>query len=197
MMNTYPICEPAALYIDKSLAPYIILASDRYNNTVPEEVQLLLDIGKFNEIAQSRGETDYTIRQAIQDHPDEPRLKQYQPEDASIAVLMPDDYFNTGVLMDAIGDIDADWITASEFTGDINTYEAHTVADCILQYLVDEPIVYLIPSEEATYFRHAPYKNLDELLAEYRYRLIDAGVDLPDGFNLRRLVCNIEGTYIA
>lgn len=193
MNRTYPLHEDAGLYFDSTLIPYVMLACDKQNNTIPKEVQLLLDINKFN--AAVNCDPNYTAGDAIREYPEQKeRLKIFEPTTLMHA-LLPTEYIDGALLCDAIDELNFDdAITASEFEGTVQTFDMYNVPNYVDTHLDNDYLFYLQPRHESSYFKRA-YTDVNELVAEFSERLNDVGIKLPANFDLRRLVCTIDGTY--
>lgn len=193
MNRTYPLHEDAGLYFDSTLIPYVMLACDKQSNTIPEEVQLLLDIDKFN--AAVNCNPNYTVGDAIREYPEQKeRLKIFEPT-TLIHALLPTEYVDGALLYDVFDILNFDnAVTASEFTGSVQTFDMYKVPNYLDINLENNYLFYLQPCNASSYFWRA-YKNVDKLIAEFAERLKDAGIELPAGFDLRRLICTIDGTY--
>ena len=193
MNNIYPLHEPAGLFFDDSLIPYVMLAYDRQNDTVPDTVRFLLDIGKFDDAA--RDSSGYTVADAIRDYPEQAELLGDYLPNTSMHDLLPTEYVNGELLCDAIDELNFDdAITASEFEGTVQTFDMYNVPNYVDTHFDDDYLFYLQPRHESSYFKRA-YTDVDELVAEFSERLNDVGIELPADFDLRRLVCTIDGTY--
>ena len=191
-MSTYPLHEDAGLYLDSGIIPYIMLSYDRMHNAVPENVRILLDIGKFDNAV--RHTPHYTVGDAARDYPAHAeKLKRFRPT-SSLYMLLPDDYINGDFLFDVFRDLGIEGVTVSEFDGTVETVDKYKVPNYVDVTLSDDYLYYLAPRKDESYFARA-YRSVNELIAEYRNRFADAGVELPDNLDLRRLVCTIDGTY--
>ena len=58
----------------------------------------------------------------------------------------------------------------------------------------DDDIIYYVPTKNISTLFKAAYKNVDEMIAEFKCRL---GEYLPDDFDYRKYIRHISGTYFG
>lgn len=176
-MNTYPLVASAVLYLTENDFPYVILKQDTENGTVPQCVQALLDTNEFDNAICGRLTLD--------------EFKQLHPEYNYLEELIPDYYYDAAEAYDFLTDNDTCCAFVGETSAEINTAFPNGVDNPIEETVDSEEILYLTPERQMSYFSQA-YENIEELMNEYAKRM--SGI-LPENFDYRSHICNIEGTY--
>lgn len=168
MTREYPITETHALLIDPYMAAYINLYYDRKANTVPAEIQNLLDTNAFDLAVRSGG-----IERICDDY-----------TDIEYAVDRIFDNNNNG---------EVGMTFCTQFYGEAETASDIDANTRLHQAYEDDYIAYLMPNNGADLFKPA-YSSLDELIQEFKSRI---GHMLPDDMDYHSHICSINGTYCA
>lgn len=114
-------------------------------------------------------------------------------DDAAYNGLLPDD---VDYSVDALQNILDDLFTASGFTGDISSMFPEDTAKPISETLDDDRIAYLLPNRQPSLFE-AAYPDKNALRDEFKTRLADAGITMPDNFDWLAYIVDITGTVFS
>ena len=114
-------------------------------------------------------------------------------DDAAYNGRLPD---NVDYSVDALQNILDDLFTASGFTGDISSMFPEDTAKPIDETLDDDCIAYLLPNRHPSLFE-AAYPDKNALRDEFKTRLADAGITMPDNFDWWAYIVDITGTVFS
>lgn len=114
-------------------------------------------------------------------------------DNAAYNGLLPDD---VDYSVDALQNILGDLFTASGFTGDISSMFPEDTAKPIDETLDDDCIAYLLPNRQPSLFK-AAYPDKNALRDEFKTRLADAGITMPDNFDWWAYIVDITGTVFS
>lgn len=149
-MKNYPLVAPLAFLIDAEVTAYLVLKQDQGGNDVPDEVQELLDAGKFGEAAKNKDE-----------------------------VLADNCYFEVVGAREVLSSFDVEHICHSSFDGAVCHLDRKLNETGVTESYSDDYIVFIEPKHPASLF-HAPYENIDEVLSEFKESLCPLGDFPPD-----------------
>lgn len=159
---SYPRVAPLAFIIDDEISAYIILKSDQENNSVPAEIQNLIDTGKFEVAVKRRDE-----------------------------VLEKADYFGRNWAAENLGGMAPTLSVTTEFFGNVY-YLDKGLCPVYAECYSNGYIVFIEPYLGPASFFKATYRNIDELVDEFKHTLEPFGA-FPTNFDWASKLVSISG----